>query len=180
MKGTAWLWNSPASHPRTSTTCPRRVRADRGRNKIWPSARGHLWESTAGGDAQAYPPRSSYSESARPPCSTSTRPRDPPPTQDGTRQGESVGCGVIFRSYKGSGEVIQRFARCHFTPRRRESVARMVSPETCRFALFLPRRQPRRPSRASRGSSPGQTLSENDAAAPSKPRRFPRRRHRGF
>ena len=34
------------------------------------------------------------------------------------------------------------------------------------FALFLPRRQPRRPSRASRGSSAGQTLSENDAAAP--------------
>src|SRR5215213_875495 len=36
----------------------------------------------------------------------------------------------FFLSYRGSGEVIQRFARCHLTPRRRESVARMVSPET--------------------------------------------------
>src|SRR5918995_978894 len=36
----------------------------------------------------------------------------------------------FFLSYKGSGEVIQRFARCHFTPRRRTSVARIVSPET--------------------------------------------------
>src|SRR5215211_3469242 len=35
----------------------------------------------------------------------------------------------FFLSYRGSGEVIQRFARIHLTPRRRESVARMVSPE---------------------------------------------------
>src|SRR3712207_5567766 len=37
----------------------------------------------------------------------------------------------FFLSYKGSGEVIHRFARIHLTPRRRDKVARMVSPETC-------------------------------------------------
>src|SRR5215208_4893238 len=42
----------------------------------------------------------------------------------------------FFLSYKGSGEMIQRFARCHFTPRRRESVARIVSPET-RLCVIL-------------------------------------------
>src|SRR5918999_935098 len=36
----------------------------------------------------------------------------------------------FFLSYRGSGEVIHRFARIHRTPRRRESVARTVSPET--------------------------------------------------
>src|SRR5215216_3304242 len=36
----------------------------------------------------------------------------------------------FFLSYNGSGEVIHRLARIHLTPRRRESVARMVSPET--------------------------------------------------
>src|SRR5215207_893758 len=36
----------------------------------------------------------------------------------------------FFLSYKGSGEVIHRFARIHRTPRRRESVALTVSPET--------------------------------------------------
>src|SRR5919206_693956 len=36
----------------------------------------------------------------------------------------------FFLSYRGSGEVIQRFARCHLTPRRRVKVARIVSPET--------------------------------------------------
>src|SRR5918994_588527 len=36
----------------------------------------------------------------------------------------------FFLSYKGSGEVIHRFARIHLTERRRERVARMVSPET--------------------------------------------------
>src|SRR5215212_166043 len=41
----------------------------------------------------------------------------------------------FFLSYRGSGEVIQRFARCHFTPRRRISVARIVSPET-RFGVI--------------------------------------------
>src|SRR5215208_8484568 len=35
-----------------------------------------------------------------------------------------------FFSYKGSGELIQRLARCQRTPRRRAKVARMVSPET--------------------------------------------------
>src|SRR5215207_4637143 len=36
----------------------------------------------------------------------------------------------FFLSYKGSGEVIHRFARLQRTPSRRESVARTVSPET--------------------------------------------------
>src|SRR5215204_4995921 len=36
----------------------------------------------------------------------------------------------FFLSYKGSGEVIHRFARIHLTRRRRDKVARMVSPET--------------------------------------------------
>src|SRR5215210_3698134 len=36
----------------------------------------------------------------------------------------------FFLSYKGSGEVIHLFARIQRIPRRRESVARMVSPET--------------------------------------------------
>ena len=35
---------------------------------------------------------------------------------------------AFFLSYRGSGEVIQRFARCHLTPRRRTRVARIVSP----------------------------------------------------
>src|SRR3712207_494236 len=56
--------------------------------------------------------------------------KKPTAPRDGAQRGESVGRGVFFLSYKGSGEVIQRFARCHLTPRRRESVARMVSPET--------------------------------------------------
>src|SRR5215217_682572 len=34
----------------------------------------------------------------------------------------------FFLSYRGSGEVIQRFARCQRIPSRRERVARMVSP----------------------------------------------------
>src|SRR5215204_1380075 len=49
-----------------------------------------------------------------------------------------VGCSHLhqsvaapfFLSYRGSGEVIQRLARCQRTPRRRARVARMVSPET--------------------------------------------------
>src|SRR5215211_1207275 len=36
----------------------------------------------------------------------------------------------FFLSYRGSGEVIQRLALCHLTPRRRTKVARIVSPET--------------------------------------------------
>src|SRR5215210_6446073 len=36
----------------------------------------------------------------------------------------------FFLSYRGSGEVIHRFARIHLTPSRRDKVARMVSPET--------------------------------------------------
>src|SRR5215210_3743796 len=36
----------------------------------------------------------------------------------------------FFLSYRGSGEVIHRLARCQRTPRRRAKVARMVSPET--------------------------------------------------
>src|SRR5215216_7404357 len=36
----------------------------------------------------------------------------------------------FFLSYRGSGEVIHRLARCHLTPRRRARVVRMVSPET--------------------------------------------------
>src|SRR5215210_4384466 len=40
----------------------------------------------------------------------------------------------FFLSYRGSGEVIQRFARCQRTPRRRAKVARMVSPHT-RFSI---------------------------------------------
>src|SRR5215217_8632906 len=36
----------------------------------------------------------------------------------------------FFLSYRGSGEVIHRFARCQRTPSRRARVARMVSPET--------------------------------------------------
>jgi hypothetical protein len=36
----------------------------------------------------------------------------------------------FFRSYKGSEEVIHRLARIHFTERRRDKVARTVSPET--------------------------------------------------
>src|SRR5215207_5150731 len=36
----------------------------------------------------------------------------------------------FFLSYRGSGEVIQRLARIHLTPRRRARVVRMVSPET--------------------------------------------------
>src|SRR5215207_1184002 len=36
----------------------------------------------------------------------------------------------FFLPYRGSGEVIQRLARCHLTPRRRARVVRMVSPET--------------------------------------------------
>src|SRR5215207_8576061 len=35
----------------------------------------------------------------------------------------------FFLSYNGSGEVIHRFARIHLTRRRRDKVARMVSPE---------------------------------------------------
>src|SRR5215204_360838 len=37
----------------------------------------------------------------------------------------------FFLSYRGSGEVIQRFARIQRTPRTRESVARTVSPLRC-------------------------------------------------
>src|ERR687897_63309 len=36
----------------------------------------------------------------------------------------------FFRSYRGSGEVIHRLARIQRTPSRRESVVRIVSPET--------------------------------------------------
>src|SRR5215210_4634375 len=51
-------------------------------------------------------------------------------------QGVGVGClhqsvaPPFFRSYKGSGEVIQRLARCQRMPRRREIFTRTASPET--------------------------------------------------
>src|SRR5918993_1391427 len=44
---------------------------------------------------------------------------------------------AFFRSYKGSGEVIQRLARCQRMPRRRERVARMVSPRDPLFGETL-------------------------------------------
>ena len=52
-----------------------------------------------------------------------------------TAHSESAATTSISRSrrlflYKGSGELIQRLARCQRTPRRRAKVARMVSPET--------------------------------------------------
>src|SRR5215216_5073468 len=82
-------------------------------------------------------------------------------------------------SYKGSGEVIQRFALCHLSPRRRESVARMVSPET-RLLVIPPQRQPLLPSQESRGYSGGQTPLESGVASPSRPRRFSHRKRREF
>src|SRR5215218_6080011 len=63
--------------------------------------------------------------------STSIRPRSPLPRSRGCLGPlPSAGRACFFLSYKGSGEVIHRLARIHLTPRRRESVARTVSPET--------------------------------------------------
>src|ERR687897_2628575 len=58
--------------------------------------------------------------------------------QETHRPGVGIGRGhahqsvapSFFLSYRGSGEVIHRLARCHLTPRRRARVVRMVSPET--------------------------------------------------
>jgi hypothetical protein len=52
------------------------------------------------------------------------------PTRDRPRRLPSVDRAAFFLSYRGSGEVIHRFARIHLTERRRDSDARMVSPET--------------------------------------------------
>src|SRR5829696_578778 len=52
------------------------------------------------------------------------------PRRTGLGEANQSVAASFFLSYKGSGEVIQRFARCHFTPRRRKRVARIVSPET--------------------------------------------------
>src|ERR687897_1176799 len=51
------------------------------------------------------------------------------PLRTGLGEANQSVAASFFLSYKGSGEVIQRFARCHFTPRRRASVARIVSPQ---------------------------------------------------
>src|SRR5918995_1351426 len=64
-------------------------------------------------------------------------PAPPALVQEAHRPGVGIGLGhfhqsiatPFFLSYRGSGEVIQRLARIHLIPRRRESVARMVSPE---------------------------------------------------
>src|SRR5215212_5158931 len=66
------------------------------------------------------------------------QPTPPALVQEAHRPLGRVGLGHLhqsvappfFLSYKGSGEPIQRFARCHLTPRRRPKVALMVSPET--------------------------------------------------
>src|SRR5215213_4483394 len=62
----------------------------------------------------------------------------PPAFVAGTCRPLGVGLGdahrsvaaPFFLSYRGSGDVIHRLARCHLTPRRRASVARIVSPQT--------------------------------------------------
>src|SRR5215212_4728341 len=52
------------------------------------------------------------------------------PIRIGLRYSHQSVAPSFFRSYRGSGEVIQRLALCQRTPSRRARVARMVSPET--------------------------------------------------
>src|SRR5215208_5885398 len=67
-----------------------------------------------------------------------SHPATPAFVQETYRPGFGIGRGhahqsvapSFFLSYRGSGEVIHRLARCHLTPRRRLRVVRMVSPET--------------------------------------------------
>src|SRR5215217_6705354 len=82
----------------------------------------------------------------------------------------------FFLSYRGSGEVIQRLARIHLTPSRRESVARMVSPET--RLLVSPSRKAASAA-ISKGSSRIRTPSGSGGASPSRVRRSSGRRRRG-
>src|SRR5215204_5168911 len=126
---TACLWSSRACRRRTLSTCPRAVEG-RGRSRIWPWGRGRPWRPTVGSCEGARPPRRRRSKWAAPPGSTSIRPQSLLPTRGGPQPPPSVGRAAFFRSYKGSGEVIHRLARCQRMPRKRQSVARMVSPET--------------------------------------------------
>src|SRR5215204_281571 len=126
---TACLWSSRACRRRTLSTCPRAVEG-RGRSRIWPWGRGRPWRPTVGSCEGARPPRRRRSKWAAPPGSTSIRPQSLLPTRGGPQPPPSVGRAAFFRSYKGSGEVIHRLARCQRIPRKRQSVARMVSPET--------------------------------------------------
>jgi hypothetical protein len=86
----------------------------------------------------------------------------------------------LFLSYKESGEVIQRFALCHLSPRRRESVARMVSPETRLLVILSSKATSAAISQGSRGYSGGQTPLESGVASRSRPRRFSHRKRREF
>src|SRR5215204_1516144 len=85
----------------------------------------------------------------------------------------------FFLSYRGSGEVIQRLARCQRTPRTRTRVARMVSPREA-FLRDLPQRRPVLPSVVSTDSYPCQTPPGSGVATPATAQRCAHRRLRGF
>src|SRR5215207_11082197 len=81
-----------------------RVLADRVRSRIWPSARDRLWRPTAERGEGAFLPRSNYSWWARPLCSTSIRPGNPPPRhRDRPRPRSSVGRAGFFSFIQGVG-----------------------------------------------------------------------------
>ncbi len=105
--------------------------ADRARNRRGPSDRDRLFRPTLLEEAHRLsflgPELLRVGKAS--PGSTSTRPRNPLPTRNRPRLSSSVGRGVFFLSYRGSGEVIHRLALCQRTPRRRAKVAWIVSPE---------------------------------------------------
>ncbi len=104
-----------------------------------------------GGGARADPPRPSYSQgvSTKPTGSTSTCPRNPPPTRGSWPRlpaaAAAVGGGP-FLSYSGSGLVMHRSAFAASALRgggARASPGRIVWPEARAFQSVPPRSSPR-------------------------------------
>jgi hypothetical protein len=93
----------------------------------------------------------------------------------------AVNRAAFFISYRGSGLVTHRLARCQPIARRRANVAQISSPHKPAFlSSLLARNSPRLPSQASRDCYPCQTPSRSDRAVPSRLRRSSPRKQPGF
>ena|SRR5215211_7754363 len=87
---TAWLWSLRAFRRRTLSTC-RPAAEGRARSRRRLSARGRPLRPTVGSSEVGSPPRRSGSKWAKPPGSTSIRPRNRWPIRDRLRPLPSVG-----------------------------------------------------------------------------------------
>jgi hypothetical protein len=103
-RGTAWLWRSAASRPRTLSRSLR-IRADTSRSKREPSAQGRPFSvsSRSGPSGGLPPPRSANSASQN--GKTRSHPPSPKPTQDGSERAGSAGREPLFAGIFGIGTL---------------------------------------------------------------------------